>query len=64
MNMKSKSLKSLIIVIMLMTLLCACGAKTFVCPLCMKAVKQAPHKVTVFGQQVDVCNTCYKQLVG
>lgn len=58
----SKKLKVLAIVIVATLLLCACGSKTFRCAICMKEVKQVPHEVTIFGQEVEICDSCYSYL--
>lgn len=48
-----------IIALMLAMLLCGCGKKTFRCDLCMKEVTQVPHEVTILGQEVELCDSCY-----
>lgn len=61
---KMHSIAGILIVISMMAfLLCACGSKEFLCPFCMKWVKQKPHEVTIFGQQAEICNTCYQKLM-
>ena len=57
-----KRIMSLIAVIMLALMLCACGSKTFRCAVCMKQVKQVPHQVTILGQDVEICDICYDYL--
>lgn len=54
--------KMLTVLVLAMLLLCACGGKVFRCAICMKQVKQNPHEVLIFGQQVEICNTCYNLL--
>lgn len=60
-NMKRK-IKILTVVLLTALLLCACGKVTFRCAICMKEVKQVPHEVTVLGQEVKICDSCYSYL--
>lgn len=56
-----KKLKTVfILVLMTMLLLTACGKETFTCAVCMRRVNQVPHKATVFGSSVVVCDSCHK----
>lgn len=48
-----------LMVILLGTMLCGCGEEKFTCGLCMKQVTQKPHAVTVLGQKVKICDSCY-----
>ena len=57
-----KRMISVIAVITLALMLCACGSKTFRCAVCMKQVNQVPKQMTVLGQDVEVCKSCYSQL--
>lgn len=51
-----------IIVLLALVLLSGCGRETFRCALCMDQVKQVPHEVTIFGQEVRICDSCYEYL--
>ncbi|MGM9640150.1 MAG: hypothetical protein ACI3V3_02150 [Faecousia sp.] len=59
--MKKKRIVSMVLAaIMLAAILCACGRKTFKCGVCRKEVTQTPHTVSAFGQEIEVCDSCYK----
>lgn len=48
-------------------LLSGCGKKEFDCGLCGDLVKESPHKITVLGQELEICNSCFdilKELKG
>lgn len=49
-----------IIAVVMATMLCACGGETFTCGLCRRQVTQTPHKATVFGQEIKICDACYE----
>ena len=58
-----KKMISVIAVITLALMLCAYGSKTlFRCAVCMKQVNQVTKQITVLGQDVEVCKSCYSQL--
>lgn len=59
--MKQKII-SIIALIVMTLMLCACGSKTFRCAVCMKQVNHVPKQITVLGQDVEVCKSCYAQL--
>lgn len=46
----------------LVAMLSGCGSKMFRCAVCMKQVNQVPKQITVLGQDVEVCKSCYAQL--
>ena len=47
---------------MLVCVLTACGNEKFQCGLCMKEVEGKKHTTDVYGQKLDICDDCYKQL--
>ena len=57
--MKAKVCAIAVVVAIALT---GCGKETFRCGLCMKQVTQVPHEVTVFGQDIKVCESCYEYL--
>ena len=59
--MKKRTLNFIVVIVMLL-MLCACGSKTFRCAVCMKQVNEVPKQITVLGQDVEVCKSCYAQL--
>lgn len=58
----NKLIKILAVAVLAAMLLCACGSKTFYCALCFEKVTEVPHEVTVFGQELEICDSCYKAL--
>lgn len=58
----NKFIKIIIVGVISVLLLCACGGKNFRCAICMEKVTQVPHEVTVLGQEVEICDSCYKML--
>lgn len=57
-----KMVNFLAILLLIAVLLSACGNKTFRCAVCMREVTQVPHEVTVLGQEVEICDSCYSYL--
>lgn len=57
-----RKIEILAVVLLTALLLCACGKKTFRCGICMREVKQVPHQVTVLGQEVNICDSCYSYI--
>lgn len=49
-------------VLLIAVMLCACGEETYTCGWCMKEVTQRPHTVTVLGQEIKVCDSCYEMI--
>ena len=47
-----------LVVLMLATLLCACGAETYVCDSCGNEVTQKPIKMELLGEEVKICDEC------
>lgn len=55
-------LKICAVILLIVVVLTGCGKETFRCGLCMKQVTQVPHEVTIFGQDVCICDSCYEYL--
>lgn len=58
----SKKIHFLAVLLLTAVLFSACGSKTFRCAICMREVKQVPHEVTILGQEVEICDSCYSYL--
>lgn len=52
----------LLFILTLLLILTACGTETFRCGWCMKEVTQKPHTLTALGQEVKICESCYKAI--
>lgn len=50
------------LILALAVMLSACGSKRFQCAICMREVNEVPHAVTVWGQDVEICDSCYGYL--
>ena len=44
--------------------LASCGNKTFECDLCGKEKTGKSHQVEALGQEITVCEDCYKEIKG
>ena len=61
MTMK-KITKFVVLAMVLTTMLCGCMKKTFTCSLCMDEVKEVPSKISVLGEEYEVCKDCKESL--
>lgn len=50
------------VILLVFVMLSGCGRETYRCALCMDQVTQVPHEVTIFGQEVRICDSCYEYL--
>ncbi len=62
--MKSKVsyLSVLVISVVLCAIVFAGCTHTFKCGICGKEVNEAGHKVTVLGQDIEICDSCYNEM--
>jgi len=58
--MKKRLMACVLLAVMLLMLLTACGKKTFTCANCGRTVKEKPHNVEIFGEKAQLCGDCYK----
>ena len=58
--MKKRLMACVLLVVMLLMLLTACGKKTFSCDLCGRTVTEKPHNVEILGEKAQICADCYK----
>ncbi|MBQ8551135.1 MAG: hypothetical protein IJ426_07350 [Clostridia bacterium] len=49
-------------VLMMASLLCACGEKTFKCDCCGENKKSKEHKIELFGVEMVVCEDCRDEI--
>lgn len=55
----------MMVVVTLLCITCtlaACGRETFTCAICGKTVTEIPHKETILGREVKICDSCYEGL--
>lgn len=52
----------ILLILILISFLCACGKKTFRCAVCMQEVNQVPHEIIVLGEEHKICDSCYSYL--
>lgn len=48
------------VIMLTVVLSCGCGKKTYTCGWCGSTVTQSPHHAKILGQEIELCDDCYK----
>ena len=62
MKKKNARITTIILTVLLAVILTSCGEKDFVCGWCTRSVHEKPHEARILGQDVELCDDCYKEL--
>lgn len=64
MKKRTKQIITAVTAIVLLLYLAACGSKTFTCELCKEEKTGKSYETTVWGEELTICEDCYKELKG
>lgn len=59
---KYAAITTIILTVLLAVTLTSCGEKDFICGWCTRSVHEKPHEARILGQDVELCDDCYKEL--
>lgn len=63
MKKKNARITTIMLTVLLAVILTSCGEKDFVCGWCTRSVHEKPHEARILGQDVELCDDCYKEYV-